>query len=165
MYQFSLLRTLDVVFSLAARRLRGFLRDHVEELLLRASERLHSLAGKLDHPGAALAFPSFLRLQPLKRLPACGRQQLLLHPEESLEAAPDKVCHRNCRQETADPFLYSIKDDVVFLLCQVEESALRFHEARRSFDRQFSQNVERRVLIVGLSVSSHKLPPFAALQH
>jgi hypothetical protein len=101
----------------------------------------------------------------VKRLFACGGQQFLLHPEESLEAAPDKVCHRNCWHEAAYPFLYSVEDDVVLLLRQVEESALRFHKARCSFDSQFSQNVEGRVLIVGLGLSSHKLPPFAALQH
>ena len=42
----------------------------------------------------------------------------------------------------------SVEDDVVLLLCQVEDSALRFHEARCPFNSQFSQNVEGRVLIV-----------------
>ena len=59
---------------------------------------------------------SFLRLQPLERLLAGGGQQFLLHSEKSIETAPDKVGHRNCRYKAANPFFYSVKNDVVFLL-------------------------------------------------
>ena len=68
------------------------------------------------------------------------REEVLLHLDVGVDAAPQQFGHGDGRRDEADPLLDAVQHDVGFLLRQVEQDALRLNEAGGAFDGQFGED-------------------------
>ena len=82
-----------------------------------------------------MVFACLFRLDPFHRLSRSRGQQLVLHADESVDTPAHHVGHGNAGHEIADTLFHAIEEDIVLLFRQIEERALRFHQARCAFHR------------------------------